>query len=120
MHYITTLISISNLQLTLYNNRNKKTHKTTMNAKTLSRLEDVRISAINPLISPAILQEDYPIPAEVAQWIAEKREEVERVVDGKDDRLLVVVGPCSIHDSDAAIDYGMRYYCYEYLIICFF
>lgn len=79
-----------------------------MNAKTPSRLEDVRISAINPLISPAILQEDYPIPAEVASWIAEKRDEIARIVEGQDDRLLVVVGPCSIHDYDAALDYARR------------
>lgn len=78
-----------------------------MNAKTPSKLEDVRIIAINPLISPAILQEDYPISTDVSSWIAGKREEVANVVEGKDDRLLVVVGPCSIHDYNAAIDYGM-------------
>lgn len=96
------------------------TEPTQMNARTPSKLEDVRISAINPLISPAILQEDYPIPAEVAAWIAEKRQEVERVVEGQDDRLLVVVGPCSIHDYGAAIDYGIVYHHtphYDYLFV---
>lgn len=78
------------------------------NAKTTTKLEDLRIVAINPLISPAILQEDYPISQEVGSWIAGVRNEVADVVEGRDDRLLVVVGPCSIHDYTAAIDYARR------------
>lgn len=82
--------------------------KESMNAKTTSHVEDLRIKAINPLISPAILQEDIAITPELAEFVISGREEVSAIVEGKDDRLLVIVGPCSIHDDAAAIDYGRR------------
>lgn len=79
-----------------------------MDAKSVSSVEDLRIKAIHPLISPAILQEDYPITPELAEFVVRGREAVSNIVLGTDDRLLVVVGPCSIHDKEAAIDYGRR------------
>jgi 3-deoxy-7-phosphoheptulonate synthase len=79
-----------------------------MNAKSVSAVEDLRIKAINPLISPAILQEDYPVTPALAEFVVSGRQQVSDIVEGKDDRLLVIVGPCSIHDDAAAIDYGRR------------
>jgi 3-deoxy-7-phosphoheptulonate synthase len=79
-----------------------------MNAKTTSRLEDVRIVQINPLIPPAILQEEIPLTEELVDHVAKGREQVANIVEGKDDRLLVVVGPCSIHDYKSALDYAAR------------
>ncbi len=72
------------------------------------RIEDVRIQATHPLISPAVLAEERPLDDAGAEYIARSRAAVENVVLGRDDRLLTVVGPCSIHDPAAARDYAAR------------
>lgn len=68
--------------------------------------DDVRITDIRPLISPAILMQDFPASPAAAQMVYETREEFARILRGEDDRLAVMVGPCSIHDTSAAIDYA--------------
>jgi len=70
--------------------------------------DDLRIQELRPLISPAILMEDYPITEAISSTVANGRDEIGRLLDGGDDRLLVVVGPCSIHDPDAALEYARR------------
>ena len=70
--------------------------------------DDLRIKAIDPLISPAVLNYYLPISEKAAQVVASARQQAEDILHGKDDRLLVVVGPCSIHDTDAAIEYAER------------
>jgi 3-deoxy-7-phosphoheptulonate synthase len=70
--------------------------------------DDLRIQELRPLISPAILMEDYPISEAASTTVANGRDEVGRLLEGRDDRLLVVVGPCSIHDPDAALEYARR------------
>jgi 3-deoxy-7-phosphoheptulonate synthase len=72
----------------------------------LNDLDDKRIKEIRPLIPPQILVEDIPLSLKAAQTIIEGRESAERVIKGQDDRLLVIVGPCSIHDVTAAKEYG--------------
>jgi len=67
---------------------------------------NVRISGLRPLVPPAILMEEFPLPAEGAIMVHRTRHEISRILSGKDDRLVVVVGPCSIHDADSAIDYA--------------
>ncbi len=75
------------------------THDTT-------RIDDTRIGAVRPLITPALLEERLPVP-EAAQGLVESsRAAISRVLHGKDDRLIVVVGPCSIHDHDQAMEYA--------------
>lgn len=70
--------------------------------------DDVRIEGLRPLIPPAILMEEiHPGDAALAR-IAEARRQIADIVHGKDDRLVVVVGPCSIHDPNAALDYAQR------------
>lgn len=69
---------------------------------------DLRIENIRPLIPPAILLEELPLPEAGSVLISRAREAVKNILDKKDDRLLVVVGPCSIHDPVAAIDYAKR------------
>jgi 3-deoxy-7-phosphoheptulonate synthase len=70
--------------------------------------DDVRIEGLRPLIPPAILMEEiHPGEAAIGR-IAQARQEISDIVHGKDDRLLVVVGPCSIHDPAAALDYANR------------
>ncbi|MBU6423914.1 MAG: 3-deoxy-7-phosphoheptulonate synthase, partial [Chloroflexi bacterium] len=72
------------------------------------RTKDLRVQVIRPLVPPAILLEELPLTDQGARAIAGWRQEVARILDGEDDRLLVVVGPCSIHDAAAGIDYAMR------------
>ncbi|CAA9578572.1 MAG: 2-keto-3-deoxy-D-arabino-heptulosonate-7-phosphate synthase I alpha, partial [uncultured Thermomicrobiales bacterium] len=69
---------------------------------------NLRIASIRPLVAPAILLEQLPLPPEGALAVSQARAEIGRILDGQDDRLLVVVGPCSIHDPAAALDYGTR------------
>ncbi|KWU46211.1 putative 3-deoxy-D-arabino-heptulosonate-7-phosphate synthase [Rhodotorula sp. JG-1b] len=77
------------------------------NVKTaLNDLDDRRIKNIRPLIPPQILMEDYPLGLRAAATVLEGRKAGEEIVKGEDDRLLVVVGPCSIHDVRAAIEYA--------------
>src|SRR5262249_49976885 len=61
-----------------------------------------------PLVPPAILLEELPLTERGTEIISRSREAVARVLRGDDDRLVVVVGPCSIHDPVAAIDYARR------------
>lgn len=70
--------------------------------------DDVRITDTKPLISPAILIQDFPASREAARVVYDSREEFQRILEGKDNRLAVIVGPCSIHDTAAAIDYAER------------
>lgn len=70
--------------------------------------DDVRIDDIRPLIPPAILMEEiHPGEAAITR-IADARRQIADIVHGRDDRLVVVVGPCSIHDADAALEYAKR------------
>jgi len=73
-----------------------------------TRLDDVRIRQVRPLISPALLQDDYPADATVQAFVEHSRQQVAAIVHGRDPRLLVVVGPCSIHDSEQALEYARR------------
>jgi 3-deoxy-7-phosphoheptulonate synthase len=75
------------------------THDTT-------RIDDVRIRTVRPLISPALLQAELPVPDAVQALIEGARAAITDILHGRDDRLLVVVGPCSIHDHDEAMDYA--------------
>ncbi len=70
--------------------------------------DDVRIADLRPLIPPALLMEELPLSAEGSRTVAEARQAISRVLRGQDDRLLLVVGPCSIHDPTAALDYARR------------
>jgi 3-deoxy-7-phosphoheptulonate synthase len=71
-------------------------------------LDELRTTRISPLLSPALLRHELPVDADVADTVTRARSEVIDILDGRDDRLLVVVGPCSIHDPDAALDYAHR------------
>lgn len=69
---------------------------------------DIRISGVEPLASPAILSEKFPVSAELMRSILASRAKVNSIIKGEDTRLLAIVGPCSIHDPTAAIDYAKR------------
>ncbi|MCD6662286.1 MAG: 3-deoxy-7-phosphoheptulonate synthase [Comamonas sp.] len=73
-----------------------------------TRIDDTRIRAVRPLITPALLQEWLPAPDAAQALVESSRTALARVLQGEDDRLVVVVGPCSIHDHDQALDYARR------------
>jgi 3-deoxy-7-phosphoheptulonate synthase len=73
-----------------------------------TRIDDVRIGAVRPLITPALLQERVPVKSDTLALVEDSRSAIAAILRGRDDRLLVVVGPCSIHDHDQAIEYGHR------------
>lgn len=72
------------------------------------QLEDVLVLAVKPLIPPAVLQEEHPISEGVGRHVRSGRRQATAIINGADDRLLVIVGPCSIHDYKAALDYGRQ------------
>jgi len=74
----------------------------------INELDNRRIDKIRPLIPPQILMEDIPLTEKSSATIANSRRELENAIDGKDDRLIVIVGPCSIHDVDAAKEYANK------------
>ena len=69
---------------------------------------DVRIRSVRPLITPAILEDELPLPEAGAAFVQQARRAVGNIVAGHDDRLLAIVGPCSVHDPDAAREYATR------------
>jgi hypothetical protein len=71
-------------------------------------IDDTRIREIMELTPPAHLLREFPVSERAAKTTFESRQSIHRVLHGADDRLLVIVGPCSIHDYDAAIDYATR------------
>ena len=70
--------------------------------------DDLRIKDVRPLVPPAILLEELPITDRASNVVADTRAVVSDVVQGKSGKLVVVVGPCSIHDVGAALEYGER------------
>src|SRR2546425_5622757 len=72
------------------------------------RTRDLRIESFRPLLPPLILLEEQPLSDRGSETVTRTRREIGRVLRGEDDRLVVIVGPCSIHDPVAALDYARR------------
>jgi 3-deoxy-7-phosphoheptulonate synthase len=72
------------------------------------RITDVHVAATQRLISPRALKEELPLTEQMERWIAASRGTICRIISGEDRRQMVIVGPCSIHDPDAAVDYAQR------------
>src|SRR5262245_15178488 len=70
--------------------------------------DDLRIKDVRPLIPPSILLEEIPITERASNVVADARVILTDVLNGRDSRLVVVVGPCSIHDTTAALEYGEK------------
>ncbi|RCW75616.1 3-deoxy-7-phosphoheptulonate synthase [Pseudorhodoferax soli] len=73
-----------------------------------TRIDDVRISAVRPLISPALLLDELPVPPAVQTLVEQSRLAIADILHGRDDRLVVVTGPCSIHDHGQAMAYAQH------------
>ncbi|HEY3498376.1 MAG TPA: 3-deoxy-7-phosphoheptulonate synthase [Polyangiaceae bacterium] len=71
-------------------------------------VDDTRIENLRPLLPPAILMEELPLDQAQNELVASARAEIGEILAGKSDRLCVVVGPCSVHDTQAALDYARR------------
>ncbi len=71
-----------------------------------TRIDDTRIAAVRALVSPAVLLEELPVTPAAEQLVEQARGDIARVLRGDDDRLIVVVGPCSIHDAQQALQYA--------------
>jgi 3-deoxy-7-phosphoheptulonate synthase len=74
----------------------------------MQQLQDLRVSRIIRLSSPRALKEKLPVTEHIADTVCQARREVEDILSGKDSRMLLIVGPCSIHDIKAARDYASR------------
>ncbi len=70
--------------------------------------DDIHIQGLRTLISPAVLLEELPVSDAAAELVASTRDAIAAILTGRDDRLIVVAGPCSIHDPAAALDYAAR------------
>lgn len=74
----------------------------------MNNTDGMRTTRIDKLITPGELAQRYSVSTELADHINASRHRIERILDGKDKRLLVIIGPCSIHDPDAALEYARR------------
>jgi 3-deoxy-7-phosphoheptulonate synthase len=72
------------------------------------KTRDLHVESIRPLLPPAILLEELPLSDKGSQVVARARKEVARILSGEGDRLIVIVGPCSIHDPEAGLEYARR------------
>lgn len=73
-----------------------------------TRLEDWRITGYDPLTPPDLLQHEFPLDEVNKKVILEGRDDAIKILNGQDDRLIIVVGPCSIHDPKAALEYQAK------------
>ncbi|ASP49538.1 3-deoxy-7-phosphoheptulonate synthase [Cognaticolwellia beringensis] len=72
------------------------------------KTDEFRTTLIDSLVSPAELAEQIPLDDSTANFIIKSRKDIEAIIKGDDKRLLVIIGPCSIHDTEAAIDYAKK------------
>ena len=90
----------------LRSHRPAQPHLPMLSTQDKTRIDDTRIASVRPLMTPALLEERLPAsPAHLA-LVERSRQDISNVLLGQDDRLVVVVGPCSIHDHDQAIAYA--------------
>src|SRR5260221_1085360 len=74
----------------------------------LRQTDDLRITQVRPLIPPAILLEEIPLGDRASNVVSDTRRAVADVIHGRDPRLVIIAGPCSIHDTGAALEYATR------------
>ena len=74
----------------------------------MRNVNNLNVLSFDPLVPPAALKAEVPVGEAVADFVAGSRQEVMEILDGRDPRLLVIVGPCSVHHREAALDYAAR------------
>ncbi|HHP7418918.1 TPA: 3-deoxy-7-phosphoheptulonate synthase [Providencia rettgeri] len=74
----------------------------------MHKTDELRTARVDSLITPQTLADEFPISQKVAENVTASRKRIEQILSGQDPRLMVIVGPCSIHDIDAAIEYAKK------------
>ncbi|PSN19752.1 3-deoxy-7-phosphoheptulonate synthase, partial [filamentous cyanobacterium CCP5] len=74
----------------------------------MQKTHDLHVVETRPLISPGLLHHELPLTAEAAAVVSQTRDRIRNILYNEDRRLLVIVGPCSVHDVDAAYEYGQK------------
>ena len=74
----------------------------------MHQTENTRITEIRAVATPTLVADENPITEPIATLVYETRQQIHQILNGKDDRLLIVTGPCSIHDVDAAKEYAQH------------
>jgi 3-deoxy-7-phosphoheptulonate synthase len=74
----------------------------------MKRTSNLRIRSLQPIIAPTDLKQVFPITEHAADFVTRSREQITDIIRGRDRRLMAVVGPCSIHDPKAALEYAGR------------
>lgn len=74
----------------------------------MHKTDELRTARIDTLVTPEELAQQLPVGLQVAENVTASRKRIEHILSGDDKRLLVIVGPCSIHDINAAVDYAQR------------
>ena len=76
----------------------------------MKKTDELRTIRIDPLITPAELAKRYTITSSIMDNVIQTRKNIANIIRGKDKRLLVIIGPCSLHDPIAAIEYATNLY----------
>ncbi|HOV33724.1 MAG TPA: 3-deoxy-7-phosphoheptulonate synthase, partial [Candidatus Hydrogenedens sp.] len=71
-------------------------------------IENINVVSFTPLISPREMKELYPLTDSLSEHVAHSREVIQNILNGKDLRFLIIVGPCSIHSEEVALEYAQR------------
>lgn len=74
----------------------------------MKRTTNLNVRSMTPIIAPTDLKQVFPLSEQAAEFVTKSRQQVKNIIHNQDSRLMVVVGPCSIHDPQAAIDYARR------------
>jgi 3-deoxy-7-phosphoheptulonate synthase len=69
---------------------------------------DIHVKGYEPLITPCILKEEFPLTQKATETVLQGRKTIQNIIDGNDKRIMAIVGPCSIHDTKAAIEYAEK------------
>jgi len=83
-------------------------HSEMITKRDIYRTDDLRIKEIKELLAPEVIHDEFPISPRAAEITYESRRQIHRILHGADDRLLVIIGPCSIHDPKAAMEYAQK------------
>ena len=79
-----------------------------MNLISKPNTDDLRIKEIKELVPPSHVFREFPVGVQAAQTTHSARQAIHRILHGADDRLLVIIGPCSIHDVEQAMEYARK------------
>ena len=75
---------------------------------TILKTNNLKVAGITPIIAPADLRQVFPLSEESSEFVSASRSQIKNIIRNRDHRLMAVVGPCSIHDPLAALEYAGR------------